>query len=101
MIERNLALQIEAIEYEHWMLLETSRIMTMQWLQFDRVTANAFVEAHAIHLRNLIEFLFDKPTRCGCEPPTSLQDGDLTDPSCWDARSAEPRSRSRTLESSA
>jgi hypothetical protein len=61
MIERNLALQIEAIEYEHWMLLETSRIMTAQWLQFDRVTANAFVEAHAIHLRNLIEFLFDKP----------------------------------------
>lgn len=61
MIERNLALQIEAIEYEHWMLLETSRIITMQWPQFDRVTANAFVEAHAIHLRNLIEFLFDKP----------------------------------------
>jgi len=63
MIERNLALQIEAIEYEHWMLLETSRMMTTGWLQLDRVTANAFVEAHAIHLRNLIEFLFDRPDR--------------------------------------
>jgi hypothetical protein len=57
----DLKAEVEAIEYEHWMLLETGRVLRDRWGHgLALVEANAYIESHAIHLRNLIEFLFIK-----------------------------------------
>ncbi|MFA5907367.1 MAG: hypothetical protein WC815_01185 [Vicinamibacterales bacterium] len=51
--------EVQAIEYERWMLHETGLVLRTRWNQLRLVDANTYIESHAIHLRNLIEFLFD------------------------------------------
>ena len=51
---------IEHLAYEIWMLVRTRQLILERWEQLDRVVANAVIEAHAVHVRNLICFLFDR-----------------------------------------
>jgi len=51
---------IAHLAYEVWMLVRTRQLIVERWDQLDRVVANAVIEAHAVHVRNLICFLFDR-----------------------------------------
>ncbi len=73
--------EVEAIEYEHWMLLETGNILRTRAANLPTVEWNAHVEAHVIHLRNVTEFLFQRADKK--VDARLLKAADETYGACW------------------